>query len=78
MVLWDTAGGRYLTDKPLLVPEGCVSKTAFSPNGEVLAAGYNKERSGSGVVLWDVAGRRRLHDQPLPRAAPNFQPGVQP
>jgi len=44
-----------------------VASLAFSPDGNILAAGYNLGlRTGDGVVLWDVAGRKRVVEKPLP------------
>jgi len=94
VVLWDMATRKRLTDKPLPVEqddvtdvafrsvgEGDVECVAFSPDGRILAAGFQGGEASpdgkgrvaglqssdiGGVVLWDVAGRKRLTDAPLP------------
>jgi WD40 repeat protein len=60
VVLWDVARRARLTERPLAVADGSVGSVAFSPDGNLLAAG-----AVSSVVLWDVASRARLADKPL-------------
>ncbi len=80
VVLWDVGRRERLGSGPLKVAESGVtsvafsldSKTlaagyAFSPDGSVLARGYDTLGGGQGgVVLWDVGRRERLVAAPLP------------
>ncbi len=68
VVLWDTTLRSRLADQPLAVAEGDVTTVAFSPDGKVLAAGFDghpRYDHNGGVVLWDTMRRSRLPDQPL-------------
>ena len=68
VVLWDTTLRSRLPDQPLAVAEGDVTTVAFSPDGKVLATGFNghpRYGHNGGVVLWDTTRRSRLPDQPL-------------
>jgi WD40 repeat protein len=69
VVLWDVAGRKRLGEKSLPVTEGFVTRLAFSPDGKILAAGYDYVHGNyrdSGIVLWDVAERKRLMQASLP------------
>jgi WD40 repeat protein len=61
---------KALHERPSLrtflhIGDGSLSSMTFSPDGKIIAAGY--EGGGdSRVVLWDVAGRKRLADEPPP------------
>ena len=54
-----------------VVPEGEVQCVAFTPDGNILAAGYDGvpgKIGGAGVVMWDMTRRKRLSEnsQELP------------
>ncbi len=69
VVLWDLAARRRRVDEPLPVEHNRVQSVDYSPNGEILAAGYREHFDGKesgGVVLWDVATRQRMVEKPLP------------
>ena len=56
MLIWDIIGRKKLTDLPLPVPEARdVSSVVFSPDGNTLAAGYER-----GVVIWDAIAQTWL------------------
>ncbi len=52
----------------LHIEEKSISSVAFSPDGTIIAAGYEDSayvEEAGGVMLWDTAGRRRLPEAPL-------------
>ena len=70
VVLWDLPARGRLVGEPLRVEFGKVTSVALSPDGKIIAAGYDVNartfdvRFG-GVVLWDVAARKRLEEEKL-------------
>ncbi len=69
-MLLDLGTRERLVYGPLGVKEGGVRTVAFSPDCQIVAAGYSEYNgaggSVNGVVLWHVAARKRLLDKPLP------------
>jgi WD40 repeat protein len=53
--------------------EGIVRSGAFSPDGRILAAGFDAGGDRGGVVLWDVARQTRILTQPLAVAEGNVR-----
>jgi WD40 repeat protein len=67
VVLWDVAGRKLVVETSLPVTEGFVTRMAFSPCGNILAAGYGHtfDPLSGGVVLWDLAEGKRVTQVPL-------------
>jgi WD40 repeat protein len=60
--LWDTATGHAIGTLPP-TDSSAVGSAAFSPNGQVLAVGYND----GAAQLWDVASRQPM-GEPMPHS----------
>jgi WD40 repeat protein len=64
VVVWNTSTRRRLSETPLIVPEGGVTRVAFAPDGKTLAAGYDygyqRRNLSGGVVLWTSSNWKRI------------------
>ena len=64
--LVDVAEGKRSGNSSMKIPEGRIGNLSFSPDGRIIAAGFDAMNGGGGVVLWDVATQRRWTANPLP------------
>ena len=69
MGLWDTTTRTLRGDEPFFVNEGVVISVALSPDGQVMAAGYQpggmRADQGGGVLLFDTNAGKRLGEQAI-------------
>ena len=65
VVSWDVGSRKRMTDQPLIVGEGKMTKVSFSPDGKTVAVGYENASGRGEVVLWDLATQSRLSKEAL-------------